>query len=243
MTGAFGFLTVRTGSSRLAAKCLLPFGEGNVLEHAIRRAHHFRFTPVVCTTILAEDDIIEQTAEREGALCHRGSVTDKLVRWLGAARRFGAAEFHTIDVDDPFFDGDLGHDSLALLAQGYDAVYPSMETFGGSVGFSLTTDLLERVCAEKTSDDTEMMWYHIEKTPGLRHTVLKVPGALVDNASLRLTLDYEEDYWMLMTVRRILGPFASRTAIENLLVANPAMSQINLFRNVDWKAGQLAKKV
>jgi len=243
VTKPFGFLTVRTGSSRLAGKCLLPFGEGNVLEHVIRRAHQFRFTPVVCTTILREDDIIEQTAVREGALCHRGSVTDKLVRWLGAAHRFGALEFHTIDVDDPFFDGELGHDSLMLLAQGYDAVYPSMETFGGSVGFSLTTGLTERVCAEKSSEDTEMMWYHIEKTPSLKHTALSVPNARVDNSRLRLTLDYDEDYWMLKTVLRMLGPFASRTAIEDLFVANPDMTQINLFRNADWKAGQLAKKI
>ena len=243
MTKPFGFLTVRTGSSRLAAKCLLPFGEGNVLEHVIRRTHHFRLTPVVCTTILAEDDIIEQTAEREGALCHRGSVTDKLVRWLGAARRLGVSEFHTVDVDDPFFDGELGHASLAVLAQGYDAVYPSMETFGGSVGFSLTTDLLERVCAEKTSEDTEMMWYHIEKSPGLKHTVLSVPDARVDNPSVRLTLDYDEDYWMLMTVLRVLGPLASRQEIEDLFLRNPDLTQINLFRNADWKAGQLAKKV
>ena len=235
----YGFVTVRLGSSRLNAKCLLKFGEGNVLEHIIRRAKFFCFEPVVCTTTLEEDNIIKEIASKEGCLVYRGSVEDKLQRWLRAAETFNVESFHTIDADDPFFDGELGHQSYQLLQQGYDIVHPSSTAYVGAVGYSLTRNIIEKACAIKTSSDTEMMWYFIDKVPGLKKTELPVPDVRVKN--LRLTLDYEEDYWMLSTVLRILGPEATRVEVEDLFVRNPDLYRINWFRNEQWKKIQAEK--
>ena len=232
----YGFITVRTTSSRLSRKCLLRFGEGNVLEHVIRRAKSFGFEPLVCTTQLGEDDIIEKIAKREACLIYRGSVKDKLQRWLGACQGFGVESFHTIDADDPFFDGELGKKSLQLLQKGYDIVYPSKSVYVGAVGFSLTSAIIKKACSIKESDDTEMMWYYIEKVPDVRQIELPVPDVRI--ASIRLTLDYEEDYWMLLSVLRILGPEAIRTDIEDLFIRNPDLHKVNWFRNEDWKRGQ-----
>ncbi|MBI2860205.1 MAG: hypothetical protein HYX91_01705 [Chloroflexi bacterium] len=234
-----GLITVRTGSSRLKDKCLLSFGEGNVIEHIIRRARYSGFEPMVCTTTLAEDDIIEETARREGCPVYRGSVKDKLERWLDACQEFDISAVHTIDADDPFFDGPLGHQSFRLLQQGYDIVYPSSRVFIGGVGFSLTRDVMARACALKQSDDTEMMWYFMEKVPGLRRTEL--PVAEAGTARIRLTLDYEEDYWLLCTVLRVLGPLAGRAEIEDLFARNPDLHRVNWFRNDEWKRLQQEK--
>ncbi len=235
----YGFITVRLGSSRLPQKCLLKFGEGNVLEHVIRRARFFGFKPVVCTTTLKEDNVIENIAKKEGVLVYRGSVKDKLLRWLGACEEFGIESFHTIDADDPFFDGELGEKSLQLLQKGFDIVYPSSNIYIGGVGYSITKDIIRRTCAIKKSDDTEMMWYYIEKVPGVRKTELPVPEA--KTAAIRLTLDYEEDYWMLLTVLRILGPQATRREVEDLFIRNPDLHKINWFRNEEWKRKQEEK--
>ena len=70
-----GFVTVRTSSTRLPAKCLLPFGDGNVLEHVIRRARAFGIEPIVCTSIDSSDDLIEKIAGTEGVCCFRGSLS------------------------------------------------------------------------------------------------------------------------------------------------------------------------
>ncbi len=234
-----GFITVRTASSRLKRKCLLKFGEGNVLEHVIRRARFFGFEPLVCTTSLEEDDIIEEIANKEGCLVYRGSAKDKLQRWLGACERFDIESFHTIDADDLFFDGELGGKSFQLLQKGYDIVYPSNSIYVGGVGFSLTSAIVKKACSIKQSDDTEMMWYYVEKVPDVRKTELPVPDART--ASIRLTLDYEEDYWMLLTVLRILGPQATRTEIEDLFIRNPDLHKINWFRNEEWKRMQEEK--
>ena len=40
-----GMITVRSQSTRLPEKCFLPFGDGNVLEHIIRRAKFFEINP------------------------------------------------------------------------------------------------------------------------------------------------------------------------------------------------------
>ncbi len=47
-------ITVRTSSSRLPQKCLLPFGNGNVFEHIIRRAKHYNLVEGLKKIILPE---------------------------------------------------------------------------------------------------------------------------------------------------------------------------------------------
>lgn len=245
MSGAappIGLITVRLGSSRLQRKCLLEFGEGNVLEHVIRRTAAAGFAPLVCTTENPEDDAIVAIAEAARCLVYRGSEKDKLMRWRDACRAHGVTAFHTIDADDPFLSGMLARASMRLLHEGsYDLVAPSETSYLASVGYSLTADIIDRACALKTTDDTEMMWYHVEKVPGLRAATLQTPDARIRD--VRLTLDYEEDYWLLRTVLRVLGPHAEMPAIEDLFLRNPQLTEVNWFRNAAWKAGQEAKRV
>jgi spore coat polysaccharide biosynthesis protein SpsF len=243
-TPIHGFVTVRTSSTRLPAKCLLPFGDGNVLEHVIRRARAFGIQPMVCTSIDPSDDVIEGIALSEGVGCFRGSLVNKLKRWSDCASQFGLKAFHTVDADDPFFDGDEIKRSMFLLFQErMDMVCPteSSSAGGASVGYSLTAKLVERASADMSDEvDTEMMWYYLEKISDLRRTVL--PENSLSPVRVRLTLDYQEDYWLLDTVRRTLGNLAPREEIDRLFIRNPDLYKVNWFRNEEWKSGQLAKK-
>jgi spore coat polysaccharide biosynthesis protein SpsF len=240
-----GLVTVRTSSSRLPGKCLLPFGESTVLDHIIRRAIAFGIDPVVCTSTDPSDDEIERIALAQGVKCFRGSLQNKLKRWSDCAAHLDLQAFHTVDADDPFFDGDEIKRSMRLLAEGgYDMVCPTESSSGGgaSVGFSLTADLVNRASEELAEDtDTEMVWYYLEKVPGLRCTTL--PDERSIQQDLRLTLDYQEDYLLLESVRRIVGNLAPRAEIDQLFQRNPDLYRINWFRNMEWKAGQLAKQV
>jgi len=58
---------------------------------------------------------------------------------------------------------------------------------------------------------------------------------------LRLTLDFEEDYFLLKIVKQILGENLSRKSIDNLFHNNPDLYKINWFRNQEWKANQILK--
>src|SRR5689334_4789954 len=131
-----GFITVRTSSSRLQKKCLLPFGDGNLLEHIIRRARIYEIDPIVCTSVDVSDDVIESIADHESVNCFRGALENKLKRWCDCARYFGISAFHTVDADDPFFDGQEMMRSMEYLKTNHlDVVTPTMTSSagGGSV--------------------------------------------------------------------------------------------------------------
>jgi spore coat polysaccharide biosynthesis protein SpsF len=238
------FVTVRTASSRLPRKCLLPFGEGNVLEHVLRRAKHYGLNPIVCTTELSEDEPIEAIAGQERVPCFRGSVVNKLKRWQDCCRQFDLHAFHTVDADDPFFDGELMERSFALLDENYDVVCPTESSSAGaaSVGYSLTREIVEKAVAlTEVNADTEMMWYYLDKIKGIRKIILPESSSRVCMA--RLTLDYEEDYWLLRSVQRMVGSLAARREVDELFARNPDLYKINWFRNEQWKARQLSGKV
>jgi spore coat polysaccharide biosynthesis protein SpsF len=240
-----GFVTVRTSSTRLPQKCLLPFGESTVLSHIIRRAISYGIEPIVCTSTAQEDDIIEEIASKEKVRCFRGSLDNKLQRWLDCAIHFNIDAFHTIDADDPFFDGDEMKSSMKILQEdGLDMVCPteSSSAGGASVGYSLTTDIVKRVCKGLDKDtDTEMMWYYMEKVSDLKTKIL--PETRENISNMRLTLDYEEDYWLLDSVRRMLGNLTDRGKVDRLFLSNPDIYKINWFRNEEWKSKQLSKKI
>ena len=55
----FGLIKVRTNSTRLKKKCLLKFGNINIIEHIILRAKKNNIIPIVCTTKSKSDTILE----------------------------------------------------------------------------------------------------------------------------------------------------------------------------------------
>jgi Spore coat polysaccharide biosynthesis protein F, CMP-KDO synthetase homolog len=235
-----GLITVRSQSTRLPEKCFLPFGNGNVIEHVIRRAKYFKINPIVCTTNEIEDDRIVEIAKNEDVRYFRGSVKDKLLRWRDCCRKYNLDKFVSIDADDPFFDGNLSNSSYKELSNSFDIIkhprqQPNNGYYEGCVGYSLRTKIIEKACEIKNTDDTEMMWHFIEDVVGVRIGFLKVVD---DNISfpIRLTLDYQEDYWIMQFILRLLGPFANRKEIIDLFIKNPDLYKINWFRTEEYKS-------
>ena len=60
----YGFITVRTSSTRLPNKCLLPLGNDSVLEHVIKRCLRYDIEPIVCTTSHSGDDVIKEISDK-----------------------------------------------------------------------------------------------------------------------------------------------------------------------------------
>lgn len=236
------FISVRVGSSRLPNKCLLPFGEGNVLQHGIRRAKNNGLNPIVCAPSSSENDVIEEIALSERVRCFRGHNDDRLRRWLDCATEFNITAFHTVDLDDPFFDPEMMKASFSLmLKDDLDFVEPSVLSSNGnaSVGYSLRTRVLEKACQlYPAGENTEFLWNYLKKVKLSRSTILPQDDGF-SKIEARLTLDYEEDYWLLSTVRRILGNDTTRGDVDTLLLDNPALKEINWFRNDEWKGHQM----
>lgn len=230
------FISVRTASKRLPKKCLLPFGDGNVLQHVIKRARFFGFDPIVCTTEKSEDNIIIDIARGEEVKCFRGDEKNKIKRWVDCCDRYNIDKFHTVNADCPFFDKELIEKSMNWLDEKkVDVVYPTKNAAsgGGGVDFSFRKDILIKALGFDDSEDTEMVWKFIEKVPGLRFARLKNN---TNPPMVRLTLDYVEDYILLRAVERLVGTYASRVlVVDELFRRNPDLYRINWFRNSEWK--------
>ena len=236
----FVFLTVRTGSTRLSKKCLLPFGETNVLGHVIRRAEYAGFTPVVCTSTCQSDNEIETFCATQGVLIYRGSLNNKLLRWHDCARKFGVSIFHTIDVDDPFFDPKQIKQSMELLIdENLDIVHPTEISSQGSasVGYSIRFSALEKEYKYLSSiDDIEMVDSAFNHLGKLKQK--KLTTNLLDFPNVRLTLDYPEDYGLLLFILKELGPNCNREELLSFFSRNPDLYKFNWYRNKEWNDKQ-----
>jgi len=238
-----GFITVRTSSSRLPQKCLLPFGNCNVITHVIRRAKYYNIDPILCTSIDSSDDILIDIAIKEGIKYFRGSLNNKLKRWYDCSNEYNLSFFHTIDADDPFFDGDQMHRSINLLKkEKFDIVCPTdfSSSGGASVGYSLSSEVVrEAVINLEDNTDTEMIWNYLKNIQNVKSTVLE--ELTLNPPKMRLTLDYNEDYWLLNIIQRLVGTYGSREEINLIFERNPDLSSINWFLNKEWKDAQIKK--
>jgi len=236
------FITVRSSSTRLPKKCFLPFGEGSVLEHIIKRVQHYDLDPIICTTTEKSDDLIVELAKKSNIKFYRGPVANKLLRWSRCCEYFNLESFHSVDADDPFFCGDEVKRSHNLLQTGFDMVAPSPSSSGGgaTVGYSLTADVVKRASLGMSDDlDTEMVWSYLEKISGIKKTTLSDPYKNIIRD--RMTLDYHEDYIFLESVRLLVGNMCTRKDLYRLLKDNPDLSRINAFRSEEWSKNQKEK--
>ena len=167
---------------------------------------------------------------------------NKLKRWLDCAEHFNVNAFHTIDADDPY-DEEMITSLDLLRSKDCDVVCPTESSSAeASVGYSLTTAIIKKALENLDADtDTEMMWYYLEKVGQIK--MINLPETTNNSSKVRLTLDYEEDYWLLASIVRILGDNPLENEVMQLLLKNPDLAKINLFRNDEWKAAQLSKQL
>ena len=227
------FITVRTGSTRLPTKALLPIGGKPTIEHLIERVKHSKLAEriILCTTELKADDVLCIIAEKQGIDCFRGPVEDKLVRWLGAACTFDVDSFVTADGDDLFCEPELIDLAFKQLEAGQaEFIETDSDLPCGAFSYAVKVSALERVCATKDTRDTEMMWTFFKDT-GL-FVVEKLRGFPEEyrRPKVRMTLDYQEDYEFFRTIitdlRRSHGYFDLKDILE-YLDKHPKVIDIN----------------
>ncbi len=243
----FAFITARSDSSRLPQKMLLPIRGRKVIEHVIDRAKMIRGLDgiVLCTSDRKEDDILEEIAEKEGILCFRGSLEDKLERWRSAARMCSADYILTIDADDLFFAPELCELAIEQAqSERADFIRSADSLACGTFTYCFSRAALEKVCAIKDSTNTEMMWVYFTDTGLFKIAELQVDDPVYHLEGVRMTLDYPED---LAFFERVFAELATDTntvptpIILNLLRRKPEINEINFFRQQDFLDNQAKK--
>lgn len=208
-------ITARLGSTRLPRKHLLPLGRVPVIEHIVLRCEHFGFRPIICVPKGEEDTFNAATSCIE---VFGGDPDNVEARLIEAAHHYKLDLFHHLDGDDPFFDRDAVIDSMQSFRLGkFSRIEPSVYSQAGTglVGTS----------------------YHLKAASDSKVEILPDPSHQI--WPMRLTLDYEEDYHLLLAVNRIVeGHMAPRWAVDRAFERNPDLHKINWFRNEEWKKRQ-----
>lgn len=238
----------RVGSSRLPGKVLLPLAGAPMLERQIERllCVRRRFELLVATTTEPADDAIAALCARLALRCFRGHPTDLLDRHFQAARALDAHTVVKVPSDCPLIDPQVVEqvlDEYTLHPGAYDYVsnlHPATWPDGNDV------EVLSRAALEAAWHEARRPFEREHTTPFIwerpeRFRLGNVrwrTGADL-SMSLRLTVDYPEDYHLASAVYEALWsrdrPAFGVGAIVALLDARPDLRALNARRlGVNW---------
>jgi len=234
------FISVRTGSTRLPNKALKEINGKPTIEYLIDMVKQSNYTNniILCTTHLPEDDVLCRIALKNGIKYYKGSVEDKLDRWLGACKEYNIDFFVNVDGDDIFFDADMA-DACFIQHDKHDPDFIDGQGLYNDV-YAMKTSALELACRIKTDSETEHVKQFFEDKIGI--TVQKIlngepiPEKWIKK-KMRLTLDYIED---LLFFKKVIEN-VKQLNFANILKYiedNPSIVDINWSRDEDWKINQ-----
>jgi glutamate-1-semialdehyde 2,1-aminomutase/spore coat polysaccharide biosynthesis protein SpsF len=224
----------RLGSTRLPGKVLETLGDAPVLEHVLRRCRAIEgVDQVVCATVESADgDAVAVLADNLDITVYRGSESDVLARYHGAAHAVGADVVMRVTSDCPLIDPEVCAAVLRLRAEAeadYAANNMPPSWPHGLDCEAFTRDALDEAAATATAAED-----HEHVTPWIRrnrayHRV-NLPGPGGEAAGQRWTLDYPEDLAFLRAVyRRLPGGGAGRSwrAALDVVEREPQLALIN----------------
>ena len=202
-------IQARMGSSRLPGKVLRPLLDEPVLAHVVRRvsAAESVESVIVATSILPIDDAIEEWSRANQIEVFRGSETDVLDRFLGAARRHQTSILARITADCPMHDPKIIDRVAALYFDGeFDYVSNvNPPTFPDGIDVEVfSLDALERSWRETNdSADREHVTRYIRRNPD-KFRIGNVTQA-TDMSQRRWTLDTESDFEFITNIFETIG--------------------------------------
>lgn len=232
-------IQARTGSTRLPGKVLLPLLGEPLLSHVVRRVSRASSldATVVATTLAPGDDVIVQLAASEGWLVERGSETDLLGRYLGAALAHRADRIVRVTSDCPLVDPGV-IDQVVSVFDGGQVDYASNTLEPRTYPRGLDVEAMTLAALERAAREDDDPRSREHATPYIyRHPTLFRLRAVrlpVDLSRHRWTVDTAEDYELVRHIYDAIGrdDFSWREALA-VVEAHPAWSQLN--RHVQQK--------
>jgi spore coat polysaccharide biosynthesis protein SpsF len=224
----------RIGSTRLPGKVLEPIGGTPVLTHVLRRCQAIKgVDEVVCATVEGPDgEPVAALAERLNLVVFRGSETDVLARYHGAAHAVGAEIVLRVTSDCPFIDPEICAAVLRLREEesadyATNNMPPSWPHGLDCEAFTISA--LDEAYATATDPyDREHVTPWIRRNRAFRRVNLAGPGG--DLAEQRWTLDYPEDLAFLRELHARFAPAElcpSWRDVAQLVVREPELMLIN----------------
>jgi spore coat polysaccharide biosynthesis protein SpsF (cytidylyltransferase family) len=198
------------GSKRLPGKILADVAGMPMLELIVRRVRGARSlsTLIVATTVLAQDDPVEELCTRLGVPCHRGSVDDCLDRIYMAVVEGQPSAIVRLTGDNPAPNGDF----VDWVVDGFHTAPPCdyADTMSdGTFPYGLSVEVLsfDALAAAwreaREPEEREHVTQFVRLRPG--RFALRPLGSDRDDHAIRLTVDYQEDLDRMNRVFKAAG--------------------------------------
>jgi spore coat polysaccharide biosynthesis protein SpsF len=146
-------IQARMGSTRLPGKVLMDLAGRPMLARQLERVKRCRLLDdvVVATTTAGADDALVALARDEGVRWFRGSESDVLGRYAGAASEAGADVVVRITADCPLLDPETSDRVIAALSDGPDLADYASNVLRRTYPVGLDTEALWRDTLERTA--------------------------------------------------------------------------------------------
>jgi spore coat polysaccharide biosynthesis protein SpsF (cytidylyltransferase family) len=231
-------IQARVGSTRLPGKVLQSLGTKTVLDHVLHRCRAIDgVDDVVCATVEGADgDAVAALADALGFTVYRGSESDVLARYHGAAHEARADIVLRVTSDCPLIDPEVCAEVLRLRTEtkaDYAAnnMPPSWPHGLDCEAFTVTA-LDEALAIATLPEDREHVTPWIRRNEAYRRVNLPGPGGAL--TAQRWTLDYPEDLAFLRAIYArfpATGDIPSWRTVAELVSREPGLAQINESRH------------
>lgn len=233
MTGVrtVAVVQARLSSTRLPAKVLKLIGSKEVLRHVADRLANCRLIDevVIATTTDRADDPLVEFCRQHGLTCFRGERDDVLSRFYHCAVEHSATAVVRVTSDQPLVDSTLVDRTIGLFRE-KSADYAANNLrknfpHGLDVEVISFAALAESHQRATKTPEREHVTQYVRHRPEAYH--LENLDAGGDWKDIRITLDYEDDYQMIVLVMRLLGEQADFQSIIDLFREFPALRRVN----------------
>ena len=225
-------IQTRMGSTRFPKKVLQNINSTKkVLEFLIDQLKYSKKIDkiIIATTILEEDDVIEELCEKIQIKCFRGDAKNVLDRYYQCAKAFGINEIMRITSDCPLIDPRLIDQGVEKFEnKDYDYVENSQGDFPHGLDFCIFRfNDLENAWknAKLPSEQEHVIPYILKNIEQKKYFNFQSEKNL---SKIRITLDYPEDLELL---RMVVSQIKSRPILLNDIITlfekNPKLLKIN----------------
>ncbi|MEI1276881.1 spore coat biosynthesis protein F [Leptospira venezuelensis] len=198
----FAFIQARTGSTRFPKKVIRPIpshSDKTILDHIHSRILKILPNSRIIYLIPDGDTELESFLEKKGMNHFSGPLEDVRLRYILAAKKFGADAILRLTGDNPFYD--TTH--LDLLLQTFIESDSDLAYFKGlplgTGGEVFRTSALQNLSdSEQEERHREHVSIHIKEDP-TKYKITAIPSLLTKEegsrlANFRLTVDTTEDF-------------------------------------------------
>ena len=230
-------IQARMGSTRLPGKVLRKIFDRTILGHLLTRVRTCERLDsiVVATPEAVADDAIAAEAQAYGAAVFRGSETDVLSRYYGAARAQGADVVVRITSDCPLYDPQLLDRMLAAFVKPSAGPLDYLSNVTKrTFPRGLDTEVFAFDALERAHREARQPYEREHVTPFLhQHPELFRMRSFEEQpdwSGLRWTLDTAEDWRFIEAVYQALyrtHPLFTTAEVLKLLQERPELTKIN----------------